>query len=258
MAIRRAKQKAQVIEKLARSAPPGETFITTVHTETGPSPWLNALFDELPLVGMIVALSRNQYFLTVTNTSIVINSANRFNNRPGVKQMRRHSPFIRDLERDQDCLKTIKFTSFYTPLDLVVVPGDGVQGELGLVGLPLGQEGLQARGPHLGGDLQGVPCFAARVGGFTPPRVRGFVGAQFIAPARTRAYTTGAKYFREGAGRKPDATRGGGARRKVAPKTKTPRRSRGATFYRQSVLEQQSIVKENRIEEWNRRKPLHS
>jgi hypothetical protein len=83
VAIRRAKQKQQVIEKLASSAPAGETFIATVHCETGPSPWLNAIFDEIPLVGLIVALTRQQYFVTLTNTSVVINSANRFTNRPG-------------------------------------------------------------------------------------------------------------------------------------------------------------------------------
>jgi len=83
MAIRRAKQKQQVIEKLAQSAPPGETFIATVHCETGPSPWLNALFDEVPFLGLIMALSRKFYFLTLTNTSIVVNTANRFTNRPG-------------------------------------------------------------------------------------------------------------------------------------------------------------------------------
>jgi len=71
------------MEKLASIAPPGETFIASVHCETGPSPWLNAIFDEIPLVGLIVALTRNFYFLTVTNTSIVVNSANRFTNRPG-------------------------------------------------------------------------------------------------------------------------------------------------------------------------------
>ena len=83
MAIRRAKQKAQVIEKLSSIAPPGETFIASVHCETGPSPWLGALFDEIPLLGLIVALSRKNYFITLTNTSIVLNSANRFTNRPG-------------------------------------------------------------------------------------------------------------------------------------------------------------------------------
>ena len=83
MAIRRAKMKAQVIEKLSQAAPPGETFIACVHTETGPSPWLNAIFDEIPLVGVIVAFTRKFYFLTLTNTSIVVNSASRWTNRPG-------------------------------------------------------------------------------------------------------------------------------------------------------------------------------
>jgi hypothetical protein len=83
MAIRRAKQKQQVIEKLSAVAPAGETFLACVHAETGPSPWLNALFDEVPFLGLIVALTRRFYFLTLTNTSIVVNSANRFTNRPG-------------------------------------------------------------------------------------------------------------------------------------------------------------------------------
>lgn len=83
MAIRRAKQKAQVIERLSQVAPPGETFVACVHTETGPSPWLNAVFDEIPLLGLVVALTRKFYFLTLTNTSVVVNSASRFTNRPG-------------------------------------------------------------------------------------------------------------------------------------------------------------------------------
>ncbi|MER7580660.1 hypothetical protein [Kitasatospora sp. NPDC097691] len=83
MAIRRAKQKAQVIEKLSQVAPPGETFIACVHVETGPSPWLNAVFDEVPLLGLIVALTRRFYFLTLTNSSIVVNAASRWTNRPG-------------------------------------------------------------------------------------------------------------------------------------------------------------------------------
>ena len=44
------------------------------------------------------------------------------NRLPGVLQMRRGSDFLRDLERDQDRLKRVKFTSFYTPLDLAIVP----------------------------------------------------------------------------------------------------------------------------------------
>lgn len=83
MAIRRAKQKQQVIERLSQSAPPGEVFVATVHCETGPSPWLNAIFDEVPVLGLAVAFTRRFYFLTLTNTSVVVNSANRWTNRPG-------------------------------------------------------------------------------------------------------------------------------------------------------------------------------
>ena len=83
MAIRRAKQKQQVIAKLREVAPPGETFVACVHCETGPSPWLNALFDEVPLLGLVVSLTRKFYFFTVTSEHVVLNAANRFTNRPG-------------------------------------------------------------------------------------------------------------------------------------------------------------------------------
>jgi hypothetical protein len=83
MAILRATQKAQVIEKLSQAAPAGETFIACVHAETGPSPWLNTLLDRIPFVGLIVAFTRRFYFLTLTNTSVVVNSASRWTNRPG-------------------------------------------------------------------------------------------------------------------------------------------------------------------------------
>jgi hypothetical protein len=83
MAIRRAKQKQQVMEKLSQQAPPGEQFLTCVHVETGPSPWLNSLFDEVPFLGLIVAYTRKFYFLTLTNTSVVVNTCSRYTNRPG-------------------------------------------------------------------------------------------------------------------------------------------------------------------------------
>ncbi len=44
------------------------------------------------------------------------------NGLPGVRQMRRNSDFLRDLERDQESLRRVKFTSFYTPLDLMILP----------------------------------------------------------------------------------------------------------------------------------------
>jgi len=83
VAIRRAKQKQQVIEKLQEIAPPGETFEACVHCETGMSPWLAAALDEIPAVGLIIAITRRYYFLTLTSQHVVLNSANRFTNRPG-------------------------------------------------------------------------------------------------------------------------------------------------------------------------------
>ena len=40
----------------------------------------------------------------------------------GVRQMRPRSSFLVDLERDAEVLRKVKFTSFYTPLDTVIVP----------------------------------------------------------------------------------------------------------------------------------------
>ena len=93
MAIRRATQKQQVMERLVSIAPPGEHFIACVHAETGPSPWLNALFDRIPFLGLAVSLMRKYYFFTLTNTSVVVHSASRWTNRPGdvVASFSRHT-----------------------------------------------------------------------------------------------------------------------------------------------------------------------
>ncbi len=41
---------------------------------------------------------------------------------PGCRQMRPRSPFLLDLASDADRLSTIRFTSFWTPFDLIVLP----------------------------------------------------------------------------------------------------------------------------------------
>lgn len=66
-------------------------------------------------------VERVEHFVTLAapHQGTVLAGVNR---RPGVIQMRRGSDFLRDLERDVDCLKSVKFTSFYTPLDLIIVP----------------------------------------------------------------------------------------------------------------------------------------
>jgi triacylglycerol lipase len=40
----------------------------------------------------------------------------------GCREMRPGSPFLQDLARDADKLTSVKFTSLYTPLDLIIVP----------------------------------------------------------------------------------------------------------------------------------------
>ena len=73
MAFTRAGMRKQIIENLSAVAPAGEQFVTCVHGMTGPSPW----FDNI-----IVQAFRDYYFVTLTNSSIVVNRAGRLANRP--------------------------------------------------------------------------------------------------------------------------------------------------------------------------------
>ena len=51
----------------------------------------------------------------------------RLNSRPGAVEMRRDSAFLRDLAKDNATLSRVKFTAFYTPLDLVVMPASSAE-----------------------------------------------------------------------------------------------------------------------------------
>lgn len=73
MALTRSGMRKQVIENLSQVAPPGEQFVACAHGMTGPSPW----FDNI-----IVQALRKYYFVTLTNTSVVVNRAGRLANRP--------------------------------------------------------------------------------------------------------------------------------------------------------------------------------
>lgn len=42
--------------------------------------------------------------------------------KPGARQMRPGSSFLRDLARDSECLRRVEFTSVWTPFDLLIVP----------------------------------------------------------------------------------------------------------------------------------------
>ena len=114
MAFRRSKQKQQVIEKLQEIAPPGETFIACVHCETGPSPWLGMIFDEVPILGTVVYWMRKFYFVTLTNTTVVVNSMNRMTNRPG--------DVVYSIPREQFQVTAVKRASLWSSM-YVVFPG---------------------------------------------------------------------------------------------------------------------------------------
>jgi hypothetical protein len=82
MPLTRAGMRNKVIENLSQVAPPGEQFIACVHAETGPSPWLNIVFEQVPFLVLIVQSMRKYYFITLTNSTIVVNRATRLANRP--------------------------------------------------------------------------------------------------------------------------------------------------------------------------------
>jgi hypothetical protein len=58
------------------------SFITTVQGETGPGPWLRG-FEGSPLLRLIFTLRRHEYFFTLTNASVVVNSGSRWTYQPG-------------------------------------------------------------------------------------------------------------------------------------------------------------------------------
>jgi hypothetical protein len=82
MAVRKAKIQQQLAQKFTEIAPPGEQMTVFFEAITGPSPWLIALLSEIPLVGLIAAVVRNIYYVTLTNSSVVVVGANKFTNRP--------------------------------------------------------------------------------------------------------------------------------------------------------------------------------
>ena len=54
-----------------------------------------------------------------------------FTNRPGCVQMRPDSTFIQDLQQDVQMLAQIKFTSIWTPFDLIILPPSSSQVAVG-------------------------------------------------------------------------------------------------------------------------------
>jgi len=80
MPITKSGMRNKVIENLSQVAPAGEQFVACVHGLTGPSPWIDGLIGGLG--ALIMQTFRKYYFVTVTNTSVVINRAGRIANSP--------------------------------------------------------------------------------------------------------------------------------------------------------------------------------
>jgi triacylglycerol lipase len=69
----------------------------------------------------IAGPDRVRRFITMASPHNGTHTA-RLTNSPGCVQMRPGSEFLRDLARDADSLRKVNFTSFYTPLDTIIVP----------------------------------------------------------------------------------------------------------------------------------------
>lgn len=68
-------------------------------------------------------LDRTQRFVTISSPHNGTMAAY-LSQRPGCVQMRPNSKFLTDLNRDVHVLKQVKFTSIWTPMDLIIVPAN--------------------------------------------------------------------------------------------------------------------------------------
>ncbi|MBD0740472.1 hypothetical protein [Streptomyces sp. CBMA29] len=75
MAIRKSTMQEQVAQAIAEINP-GDRPIATIHTVTGPSPWL------INSLGLIAQAFVKYYFVTVTEQAVVFHKAGRMSSRP--------------------------------------------------------------------------------------------------------------------------------------------------------------------------------
>lgn len=75
MAIRKSTMQEQVAQAIAQINP-GDRPIATIHTVTGPSPWL------INSLGVIAQAFVKYYFVTVTEQAVVFHKAGRMTARP--------------------------------------------------------------------------------------------------------------------------------------------------------------------------------
>lgn len=75
MAIRKSTMQEQVAQAIAQINP-GDQPVVTIHTMTGPSPWLT---NSLGVLGQLLV---KYYFVTVTQQAVVFHKAGRVSSRP--------------------------------------------------------------------------------------------------------------------------------------------------------------------------------
>lgn len=75
MPIRKSTMQEQVAQAIAQ-VNPGDRPIATIHTVTGPSPWL------INSLGVLAQLLVKYYFVTVTEQAVVFHKAGRMSARP--------------------------------------------------------------------------------------------------------------------------------------------------------------------------------
>jgi hypothetical protein len=73
------------------------------------------IFDEVPILGTVVYWMRKFYFVTLTNTTVVVNSMNRMTNRPG--------DVVYSIPREQFQVTAVKRASLWSSM-YVVFPGE--------------------------------------------------------------------------------------------------------------------------------------
>jgi triacylglycerol lipase len=87
-------------------------------------------------------IDRVQRFITISSPHNGTIAAN-FSLKPGCRQMRQNSTFMKDLSTDIDRLKSLNFTSLWTPFDLIILPptssklGIGTERSIPVIAHPL-------------------------------------------------------------------------------------------------------------------------
>jgi hypothetical protein len=110
VAIRKSTMQEQVAEAIKQIAP-DDRPVVTIHTITGPSPWL---MSQLGVLGQFFV---KYYFITVTDQAVVFHKASRMSNRP--KELAFAIPRAEGAKLITDVRRRTLWSSFH-----FLIPGD--------------------------------------------------------------------------------------------------------------------------------------